>query len=202
MNKDPYNVLFIGRSGSGKDTQAELLQKTLEGRFGEGSVLYIYTGEHLRELSEKHEEVFIAKLLKEKVMDVGGKAPDFLACWAWSEDIIYKLKSGQHTIFSSSPRTALEAKVMDEMFEFFDRKNVFPILVDVAREEAFWRLKNRGRADDTDQGINARLDFYEKYVAPVPEYYETESPNKLIRIDGNPRDIQKIHQDILKALRL
>ena len=37
-----FNFIFIGRSGSGKGTQSELLKKVLETRYGDGSVFYIW----------------------------------------------------------------------------------------------------------------------------------------------------------------
>ncbi len=42
-----FNFIFIGSSGAGKGTQAGLMKEFLEKRDGEGSVFYIYTGEHL-----------------------------------------------------------------------------------------------------------------------------------------------------------
>lgn len=192
--------MIIGYSGCGKDTQAGLIQKLLEEREGNDSVLYVYTGAHLREAEKLGTHT--ARLITEKIMRIGAKAPDFLAIWAWANDIIANLKEDHHLILSSSPRTVLESKVMDDAFEFYGRKNVFPIYLNVARKEAFDRLKARGRFDDTDEAINNRLDYFEKFVLPAVEYYRKESKNKLIEIDGNPRDPQKIHEDVKRALGL
>lgn len=192
--------MVIGYSGCGKDTQAGLVQRFLEERDGKGSVLYVYTGAHLRDVEKLG--TYTAKLITEKIMKVGAKAPDFLAVWAWAQDIISNLKEGHHLILSSSPRTVLEAKIIDDAFRFYGRENVYPIYLNVNRREAFDRLKARKRFDDTDEAINHRLDYFERDVLPAVEYYRAESKNKLIEIDGNPRDPEQIHKVIKEAIGL
>lgn len=198
--QDQVVAVFMGFSGSGKDTQAGLLKDLLEKKDGPGSVLYIYTGEILRGMIKRG--LFMSRIVDEKIIKVGAKAPDFLAIWSWADYLIQNFNGKEHLLFSSSPRTSLEAKTMDDLIEFLGIGRYFPIFLKVDREEASYRLKKRGRADDTDVVINSRLDYFAKHVEPALEYYRTESPNKLIEIDGNPRDPQKIHQNILQALGL
>ena len=195
-----YNVLFIGYSGSGKDTQAHLLEKILRERSGQESVLYIYTGENLREAVKKggHTGQYIQK----KVMEAGNKAPDYLAIWAWGSDLVNKMLPEHHLVFSGSPRTRLEAVTLDDAFVFHDRPYVYPVYLNVRRDEAFRRLKERRRADDTDDTINNRLDYFERIVIPAVEYYRSESVHGLVEIDGNPHDEEKIHKEILEAIGL
>jgi adenylate kinase family enzyme len=195
------NFIFIGRSGSGKGTQAELLKKHLEEKYGPDSVLYVYTGAKLRELAEQ-KEFLTARLVDEKVMKAGAKAPDFLAVWAWASRFIQEMDEKKNLIVDGSPRTILEAKMLDESFLFYGRKKVFPVFIDVSREEAARRMKKRGRPDDTAERIENRLTYYEKYVRPALDYYKTESENKIIQIDGNPLDPELIHQNVLKAVGL
>lgn len=187
--------LFIGRAGSGKGTQSKRLMQHL----GEDHSFYIYTGDHLRALMD-HKEFLTARLIREKIMNVGAKAPDFLAIWVWANEFIHSLKKDQNLVIDGSPRTLIEAKVLDEALAFYDIQNIFPFLLDVTREEAFRRLKARKRADDTDNAINARLDYYETTVVPAVSYYEKESKNKLIRIDGMPSE-DKVFEQIVRALR-
>ena len=195
-----YNALFIGFSGSGKDTQAHLLEDVLRARSGKDSVLYVYTGEHLRDAVKRggHTGQYIQK----EIMEAGNKAPDYLAIWAWGNDLVHKMLPEHHLIFSGSPRTKLEAIVLDDAFVFHDRPHVYPIYLNVSRDEAFRRLKARGRADDADEVINNRLNYFERVVIPAVEYYRSESAHGLIEIDGNHPDPQKIHQDILEAVGL
>jgi adenylate kinase len=193
------NLIFIGRSGSGKGTQAGLMKDFLEKRDGRDSVFYIYTGEHLRGLITEHPLLLTSEFVDKKVMKGGNKAPDFIAIWAWAKELIYSAKPNQHIIFDGSPRTSLEAKALDEALEFYERKNVKPILLDVSVEEVKMRMLKRARADDTEKRIKNRLAYYEKYVVPAVEYYRQESKNKLIVIDGNPHDVMKIHHAILES---
>lgn len=187
--------LFIGRAGSGKGTQSKRLMQFL----GEDHSFYIYTGDHLRAFME-HKEFLTAHLIREKIMSVGAKAPDFLAIWAWANEFVRGLKEEQNLVIDGSPRTLIEAKVLDEAFVFYGIQNIFPFLLDVTREEALRRLKARKRIDDTDDAINARLDYYETTVVPAISYYEKESKNKLIRIDGMPSE-DKVFEQIVRALR-
>lgn len=197
----PTGIIFIGRSGCGKGTQADLLKKYLEKQDGAGSVFYIYTGEGLRELT-KRQDLLTARLVDEKVMKAGAKAPDFVAVWVWSGKFVEGMDEKRHIMLDGSPRTVIEAKLLDEAFDFYGRSAVFPIWLDVSAEEVFFRMKHRGRADDTEDQIKNRLAYYEKYVVPAINYYDKESENKLIHIDGNVRDPELIHKNILAALGL
>lgn len=196
MNKF-LTILFIGRSGCGKSTQAELLRKYLKERGGK--VVYVYAGEVLRQIAA--ENSLTGNLVKE-VIEKGQLVPDFLAIFSWMKALVERFNErDEHLIFDGSPRSRNEAQILDEALEFYGRKNVFPILLDIERQEAFNRLKLRGRADDTEEAINHRLDFYDKYVASAVDYYKNESKNKLRVVNANPRDIKKIHQDILGILK-
>lgn len=190
--------MLIGRSGCGKGTQAEFLIDFFKKRREE--TIYIYTGEHLRELSQENN--LTGKLITERVMKQGGLTPTAFAIYSWTKDLIEKFQGKTHLIFDGSPRTKNEAIIMDEVFEFYGLQDIYPVLIDVSREEAFKRLKSRARFDDTDESIKHRLDYFEKDVAPAIEYYKDESKNKLRAVDGNPRDVYKIHSDVLKILNL
>src|SRR3989344_8677758 len=158
--KEPLVFFFMGFSGSGKDTQAELLKDFLEKRDGPGSVLWISTGDILRNLVVK--ESYAGRVIDRKLMKAGELAPSFLVTLLWAETAVMELKENQHVIFPSSPRSMEEARNLDEFAAFFDRKAVFPILIDVSREEAFQRLTLRGRSDDTPKTINHRLNYFER----------------------------------------
>lgn len=194
----PFNVIFIGRSGSGKGTQAELLTKKLESRSGTGSVFYFATGECFRSIA-KQSELLTGKLIDTKIMKMGAKGPDFFTIWCWSKEFIYNVKAEQHVILDGTPRTLLEAKVLDEMLGFYNRDNVFPVWLDVSYNWAYDRLMKRGRFDDIPETIKNRLAYYSKYVEPSVEYFKKESVHKIIRINGE-QSVEDVHKDIMKAL--
>jgi len=188
---EPLNVVLIGRSGSGKGTQAELLMK----RFN-----YFYslsTGDLFRDLAKK--ETNAAKNIK-KILVEGGLPYDDLATALWMRHLAYELKEDQGLLADGFPRRLKEAQSLDSFLEFLGRtSNTFYLLLDISREEAFSRLLKRGRADDTTGAINGRLDYYEARVAEVLDYYE--SKGKLIKIDGE-RDMEAVHDDIFQRITL
>jgi len=196
MISKPYTFLFIGRSGCGKGTQAELLKKYLEEN-DKRPVLYVYAGEKMRKLIE--EEKSFTSQLTNKIMLLGNKHPDFLAVWAWSNELVEKFEENMHLIIDGSPRTATEAIILDEAFKFYKREIVVPVVVDVSRQWAKDKLFKRRRADDTDERINHRLDYYEKYVKQAIDYYDEQSKNRIIRINGE-QTIEEVHQEIMQKV--
>lgn len=197
MNK-PLTLLFIGRSGCGKGTQAELLKEYLK-KNDKKDVLYIYAGDKMRKLIEKNNSL-TARLTKETMLS-GGKQPNFLAIWAWSNELVEKLKEDVHLIIDGSPRTDIEAETLDEAFKFYKRKAVKPIILDVSEKWAFQRLIERKRLDDSEENIKNRLKYFNKFVQPAIDYYKKESKNKLIRINGE-QSVEDVHKEIIDRLEL
>lgn len=191
---EPYSFILIGRSGCGKGTQADLLSKYLEEN-NFGRVLYIYTGKRLRDLVQKC-DTETAKIAK-SIMISGGIEPSFLSVWAWSEEFINNADKNANIIIDGSPRVLMEAKVIDEAFGFYGRKNVKPIFIETGREWSAEMLFRRGRIDDTKEAINERLNFFDKTVMPVIDYYEKESNFKLVRINGE-QSVDNVHDEIIR----
>lgn len=200
MERDPYNFTFIGRSGCGKGTQAELLKNILETKFGKDGVFVFNTGTQLRALAA-HQEFLTARFLDEKIMKAGEKAPDSLAIWAYTKEIIHGVTETNHLIIDGSPRTALEAQTIDELMDFLGRKNVFHIWLNSGHDSVFERMKKRGRFDDVHDNITRRLVYYEKFVVPAIEFYQKDKDHKFLEINGD-QTIEKVHQDIVKAIEL
>ena len=84
---DKQFFILLGRSGSGKGTQAALLQGALEDR-GAKKVTHITTGGGFREFIQSGS--YIANLAKE-VNSTGGLQPEFLAVWSWANIFIKTL---------------------------------------------------------------------------------------------------------------
>ncbi|MDP3934885.1 MAG: nucleoside monophosphate kinase [Candidatus Giovannonibacteria bacterium] len=200
MKNQPYNFTFIGRSGCGKGTQADLLKKLLEEKSGTDSALYVYTGARLRELAG-HSEFFTARLLDEKSLKSGKLTPNSLAIWAYATEFIHGVTESNHIIIDGSPRQALEAEALDEMFDFYGRENVFHIWLNVSEEWATARMKERGRSDDSPESIKHRFAYYEREVVPTIEFYKKDKKHKFIEINGE-QTMEKVHEDIVKAIEL
>ena len=194
--KEPLVFLLIGRSGCGKGTQAKLLIKYLKDN-NLGETLYIYTGERLRNFAEK-EENLAARLAKNK-MKAGGLLPSFLAVWLWSGALIEGVEENNNVIMDGSPRTLLEAMMVDDAMEFYSRRNVIPIFLETSEEWSTQRLSDRGRNDDSLKSIKERMAYFEKDVVPVIDYYNGKSRHKLTRINGE-QSVEEVHREILEKV--
>lgn len=219
--KEPLIIAFLGRSGSGKGTQANLLKEKF-------ALEYVGSGNLLRARTKRRD--YSGRTLKE-VLRAGGFAPSFLIFKLWIDKLEH-FKNSPHfrgCIFDGSPRKILEAYLIDDALDWYgwkDRLKVF--LIDVPREKAFMRLKKRrfcekcginilpdssrrkireecmrcggalvSRFDDNPNEIKNRLDLFEQEVQPVIEYYKTTS--RLVRINGN-QSVEKVFRELLGHL--
>ncbi|MEN9852290.1 MAG: hypothetical protein RI996_233 [Candidatus Parcubacteria bacterium] len=188
----PHTFIFIGRSGSGKGTQAELLKAYLEAQ-GTHKVSYIQTGQRFRDFIAQ--ETFTSNLSKEIIAN-GELMPEFLGVWVWSSIFVENMKGDEHLILDGMPRRLREAQILDSAMEFYNRDMPLVINVHISKEEAHKRLIARGRADDVPEEIERRLAWFDTDVAPVLEYYQRDRRYNYITVDGE-QSIETIHQAII-----
>lgn len=179
-------IILLGRSGSGKGTQANLLIKKFKFQ-------YIESGNILRHFAKKR--TFSGRKLK-KAMEQGYFAPTFLLPYLWV-NYLEKFTDHNKIIFDGSPRTLIEAELLDQALEWYDRKNYKVILIDISRKEAFRRLVARKRGDDMPEAINRRLDLFDEDVIPVVKFFNKKG--KLVKIFSE-LPVEKVHQKIIKLL--
>lgn len=194
-------IIFIGRSGSGKGTQAQLLIDYFRSQTPPQPVIYIETGRLVRQFMAG--ESWTQERVR-TVVNSGGFLPAFLAARNWTNFLIEEYQGHEHLLVDGTPRTRLEAEAFDEALQFYgrqDRPRATILLLAVTAEEITTRLLKRARQDDTPAGIQSRLAEFDKKVLPVLDYYRANPDYQLIEIDGN-RSIEAIHQDILERLRL
>jgi adenylate kinase len=197
MNTTPQTYIFFGKSGSGKGTQAELLIEKLKEKGNE--VVYVETGKRFRKFIEQ-EHNHSAELTK-KALDKGELIPVFLPVWLWTSAFVEEFTGQEDLVLDGLARRMTEAPVLDSALRFYGRLPCHVIHIDVSREWAFDRLSSRGRTDDTDEYINSRLDWFEKDVAPVIEYFEERKGFTIHTINGE-QSIEEVHQEVLRELGL
>lgn len=194
----PQTIIFFGPSGSGKGTQAKLLQKVLEEKNPERKILYIETGKRFRELAEG--DSFTSKEIK-KIVERGELLPEFLPIWVWTGLMMENITGDEHIFMDGLSRQPKEAPVLDSAIKFYKRQNPLVISIEVSDEWATKLLKGRGRNDDTDEEIKKRLAWYKENVVPAIEYFKNNPDYKFISINGE-QSIEEVHQEIMEKVGL
>ncbi len=201
-------IVFMGKQGSGKGTQAELVSEKL-------GLQHISTGDLFRRLEGE------LKKQVDEYVNAGKLVPDELTL----EILKNKIDSGveKGIILDGFPRNINQAKLLDKEIDID-----IVIEISISDETALKRLSGRWncsncgriynyntepkpkvkgvcdkcggklsqRKDDTEEAIKERLQIYHKQTQPVLEFYK----DKLIKIDGE-QSIEKAEQEILNILR-
>jgi adenylate kinase len=186
----PLNVLLLGPQGAGKGTQA----KRISAEYG---IPHIASGEILRGQMDAGTE--LGRRVKD-VYDRGDLVSDDLMI----ELIRNRLEQPDTEsgfVLDGFPRTTVQAEELDSMFTDIGRNFSVIFALQIPDEVAFDRLRRRaeleGRADDTDEGIQRRLDNYHRETEPLIEYYRTRG--NLVPIHGN-RSENEVFAEIQRAL--
>jgi adenylate kinase len=184
------NVLLLGPQGAGKGTQA----KRIAAEYG---IPHVASGEILR--AEMDAGTELGKRVKD-VYDRGDLVSDDLMI----ELIRNRLEQPDTEsgfVLDGFPRTTVQAEALDSMFNDIGRNFSVAFALQIPDEVAFERLRRRaeleGRADDTDEAIQRRLDNYHRETEPLIEYYRTRG--NLVPIHGN-RSENEVFAEIQRAL--
>lgn len=189
--RKPYVLVILGRPGSGKGTQAGLLEKKLKFE-------HLSTGQLLRERAGKRD--FLGKVIH-KTLDAGKLVPTPIVFQLWMPRLerFRHSKTFKGVLFDGSPRKLYEARMLDETMEFYGwERNLVVLNIVISPKEAMKRLLKRGRHDDDRDDIKRRLAWFRQEVNPVLRFYQKKGVR--IDIDGE-RSVHKIHTDILHKLK-
>jgi adenylate kinase family enzyme len=187
--------VFFGQVGSGKGTQVKLLIDFLKTKDGLETV-YAGTGEGFRQLIES--DNYTASLVKEYI-DRGELVPDFLTNAIFTNILISNLSPEKNLIADGYPRTVMQSMSFEKKMEFYKRKNIKIIYIELSREKAMKRNLLRGRHDDTEEGLAKRFDEYTNKVVPAMDYFKGKKNYEIYTINGE-QTIENVHKDIIKAL--
>lgn len=193
---NPQTFIFLGNSGSGKGTQARLLEAYLKTN-PDVSVLYLETGSYFREFIKSSS--YTAELSR-LAYGKGERQPDFLAVSMWSKGLINELSPRDTLIIDGTPRSLSEAKILSTAIAFYNRSPAHLVFLNVSRDWSEKRLSERGRSDDTDVAKRIkRLDWFDRDVQPALAYLK-EDPHYVFHDINGEQTIEKVHADIVSAI--
>jgi adenylate kinase len=186
----PLNILLLGPQGAGKGTQAQRVAAEYE-------IPHIASGEILR--AEMAAGTELGRRVQ-AVYDRGDLVSDILMI-----ELIRRRLGQPDTdsgfILDGFPRTTVQAEALDEMFGEIGRDFSVVFALQIPDAVAFERLRRRaqleGRADDTDEAIQRRLDNYHRETEPLIEYYRVRG--NLVAIHGDRRE-NEVFAEIQAAL--
>ncbi len=214
-------IILLGPPGSGKGTQAGLLQKKF-------SLEYIGSGNLLRVRKKKRD---FTGVKIGQFIDAGKRVPTPVIFKMWMDkmELFKKDPKLRGFIIDGSPRSLFEAEMLELALEWYEwDKNKKVIFTKISPKESISRLtkrrtcKNCGRiipyinkfkrlkkcdkcggeliirADDTINGVKERLAWFKTDVQPSINYYKKRG--ELVEINGE-QSIEDVFKDILKALK-
>ncbi len=190
--------IFIGQSGSGKGTQAALLDQKLQAVKPEDRLLHLETGTLFRSFIQTSS--FTAQQTK-SFIDRGMIPPSFIGVHVWSHELIAQYDGQEQVIIDGAPRVSDEVPVLLSAARFYDWKlNV--VFINVGDTWANERLVARGRTDDLDEADRtSRIAWFHDSVMPGITLLQQSPDIQFITVNGE-RAIADIHADICTQLGL
>ncbi len=172
-------LAIIGIQGSGKGTQAKLIEKKFK-------LKRVTVGEILRK--EIKQNTIRGRILA-KYMNKGLMAPNFIV-----NKIILKNTPKDDFIIDGFPRDERQLNIADKI----NLERV--ILLTLTKKEVYKRVEIRRkiekRTDDEEKALKTRLKLFYEHSPKIIKHFK----DKLIKINGN-QSIKKVFSDIEKALK-
>lgn len=193
---DPLIFIFIGRSGCGKGTQVKLLKEVLTTKDPSAKILHLETGVNFRKFVTGQG---YSNKISQDILTIGERQPDFLAIKFWSDFFVDNYHGDEYVICDGICRSLPEAMTFSTAMHFYNRKPIV-IYINVSREWSTKRLLGRSRADDDENGIQKRLDWFDKDTMPAIEYFSADSRYVFHDVNGE-QTIEDVHAEIMRKLK-
>jgi len=168
-------IVVIGLPGSGKDTQIELLTKLKK-------VEVIEAGDLIRKKSETDMEI------KESVMK--GELVDNSKVNSLIMEKLMSFDDNSVIISDGFPRRLEQALWLDDFAKTNGIEFLKYILLSITDEEAMTRLLKRGRADDSREVIENRIEVFHDETKDVIEYYKSKGLLSVVDGMGRIKEVQ------------
>ena len=172
------NLVLFGPPGSGKGTQAKILQENRK-------LPQLSTGEMLRNAIASGTD--LGKKYK-VTMDAGELVPDKIVVGIIAERYDQP-DCAKGALFDGFPRTIPQAEALDTMLKARGRRVDLVIELKVNDAVLIGRVEQRikesggvARADDTPETLKHRLAVYYENTAPLIGFYKKQG--KLVLVDG------------------
>ena len=183
-------ILLIGRPGSGKGTQAQLLSERL-------AWIRLSSGDRIKQIRDGNEP-FSARV--RAVFDKGTLLPDWFADFLLEGGLL-DLDSYVGVVTEGFGRTKQQALHYAEIIEWLGR-NLMVINLEVSEEEALRRMSSRNTTQDrpdsnTEEMMRLRLAQFKEETMPALEYFRSIGVVKDIDGEKTPAEIA---EDIEKLL--
>ncbi len=196
------NIVFLGAPGSGKGTQAKILQSRL-------GLVHVASGDLFRYNLKNRTQL---GLMAEKYMNAGQLVPDDVTV-AMIRERLQRPDVSKGVILDGFPRTRPQAEALDAMLKEMGMGIDSVIYLRVSDEEIVKRLASRWicrecgtpfnetnkpfkecplgkckgehlyqREDDKPETVRARLKVYHEQTSPLIEYYRKQG--LLVEVEG------------------
>jgi len=181
-------IALVGKTGSGKGTQAELLANKL-------GYTSFSTGDQFRKLRLREDA--LGDKVRE-IYDQGHLFPGWFASYLF-EDALFSLEGDAGIVFEGMGRSVEESQMFEEVTSWLGRGYTI-IELQISDQTAKERMRKRKRDDmDSEEYLDARLIEYKEKTAPAIEYFR--SIGKLLEVDGEP-SVEEVFKNISKALNI
>lgn len=211
------NIILIGAQGSGKGTQAEMLEQTL-------GLPHLSSGDLFRKAFDEKTEL---GLRAKAYVDRGELVPDDITV-AMVLGRLEEPDCRSGVVLDGFPRNVAQAKALDKGLQEVGRQIDLVIYLNVPREELLRRLAGRyicranqhvynihthppkvagvcdldgselyQRSDDTGEAVQRRLDIFFSETFQLLDYYGSQ--HKLREVDGN-QSIDQVQAALLKTI--
>lgn len=183
-------LLLIGAPGAGKGTQAQRIAE----HFG---IEHISSGDLLREHVAKGTSI---GQTAQAYMARGDLVPDAVVLDMLRKPVVAAAASGGY-VLDGFPRNVEQAKAGYDVAKGLGVSVQVAVHLEVAREALIERIVARGatsgRADDTKEIVERRLEIYEENTRPLLEYYRERE--RLINVNGD-RPVEEVTWSVLVQL--